>query len=165
MGTSRSAAELASKLGKLSAEYKTVPYEVVSGASLLVKKNVLARAPARLSGVGKRGARLSAGYNIDRFDGVAKSIVFARGPWQLIERNTRAGVRQARGGRGRQKKFVVPGYGYNNAKGWGPGGVRLAINHPGTKGKHPWEKGVQASVPFISKLLSKEAVEALRRVV
>lgn len=153
MGTSRTVDELIGKLKQINRELNKTPYEIVEEASLHVKKQTLALAPKRLSGVGKRGARLNVRYNISRFEGISKSKVFAVGPWQLIERDTRAHRIPRERTRGRQRYAVIPNV-----------GVRAYANHPGTKGKHPWDRGIDAAVPKVRRLLSDEAIEALRRV-
>lgn len=83
---------------------------------------------SRLSGVGKRGAKVGA-----RFDQEAgRFVIQATGPLVLIERNTKAHrIPKQRGARARKRYAVIPGV-----------GVRAYANHPGTRGKHTWERSV-----------------------
>ena len=91
MGTSHSWAEVTVKFKSLAREYADLPKSQVEEASLIVKKSVVTRAPARLRGVGKRGAKLGVRYNLtQQREAVAQSLVFATGPFQLIERDTKA---------------------------------------------------------------------------
>lgn len=85
----------------------------------------------RLSGVGKRGARISVGYNVRRDGDRSSALVIARGPWQLVEGDTKAHTipRQRFTKKGRRtaatRRRVVRT----------PYGPRSVVNHPGTKGK------------------------------
>ncbi len=105
----------------------------------------------RLRGVGKKGARVGVKYTL--FEGASPTaIVQATGPLQLIERDTKphliprvTGSRRLRTASGRlSKKRESTGRNvngttvlfFNNRYVTGP------IGHPGTRGKHPFEKGV-----------------------
>lgn len=107
----------------------------------------------RLRNVGKRGARV--GVRLQK--GSKSTVVQATGPLQLIERDTRAhtiprtvGTRRLRTAAGRLshqrestgrvlsgRKILV----INGSIVTGP------VNHPGTTGKHPFDKGVAAAEP------------------
>jgi hypothetical protein len=155
VGSSRSPAELAGKLGRLGDELREVPKAATGAAALHVKKNVQALAPARLSGVGKRGVKIGVKYTIVGVGDSVKARVHAFGPFQLIERDTRAHV-VPRAGKKRRKRLrvaVVPGY-----------GPRTGIRHPGTKGKHQWAKGVAAARPQIRDTFRDEARSKMRGV-
>lgn len=154
MGVSRSPAELQRKLERLAGDLADLDLAVVKEASQLTKESVLKYAPSRMSGVGKKGAKIGVRYNVGNFGGVAQSRVFATGPFHLIERNTRAHrIPKDRGKRGRRRYAVIPSV-----------GVRAWAMHPGTKGKHPWEKGVNAAEPRVRALLEKKTALAIRRV-
>ena len=109
---------------------------------LIVKKAVQAELVAagagsgRLRGVGKKGAKIGV-----RVDPLGKAVlVRATGPFHLLESNTKAHrIPNERKGRGR-RLVSIPGV-----------GVFDSVNHPGTKGKHPWVKGVASAVPLVSK--------------
>ena len=154
MGVSNSPAELRRKLDRLGDDYKDLPLSLVKESSLIVKLAVTRRAPARLSGVGKRGAKLGVRYNVAGSGDDAKSLIFATGPFHLIERNTKSHrIPKQRGRRARQRYAVIPGV-----------GVRAYANHPGTKGQHPWEKGVDDAAPAVRKLLGTRSALVLRRI-
>lgn len=154
MGTSRSWAELDSKLTRLAHEYADLPNTIVPEAALVAKRAVMGLAPDRLRGVGKNGAKLSVAYNVSH-GATTQALVFARGPWQLIEEDTRAHriPRERASSRGRRRYAVIPGV-----------GPRAYANHPGTKGKHPWRKGIEASRPVISRMFDFQAAVPLRRI-
>jgi hypothetical protein len=109
----------------------------VSAAALAMKKTIVQGAPSRLRGVGKRGGRLGVRYEVKR--GVEPTaIVRAVGPWQLIESDTKPhtiGPKRRRANSRRQAAVLTP---------YGP---RRAVHHPGTRGQHPWAKGVERGTP------------------
>jgi hypothetical protein len=106
----------------------------------------------KLRGVGKKGAKIGV-----RYDLVGETaLVRATGPFHLIERDTKAHREpKVRGSRARKRLLVIPGV-----------GVRASANHPGTKGKHPWAKGVLVAVPIAERAggiaLGKSIVKAYR---
>lgn len=155
MGTSRSPDELAAKLGRLAGEYQDLPLTLVKESSFLTKTSIKGIAPARLRGVGKKGAKLDVRYNVGSYGDDAKSLVFATGPWQLIERSTRAHriPRVRASARAKRRVVVIPSV-----------GVRASANHPGAKGQHPWRKGVEAAQPAVRRLFETRSVLPLRRV-
>ena len=154
MGTSRSPAELAGKFGRLANEYHDLPLSLVKESSLITKTTIKGIAPARLRGAGKRGAKLDVGYTVIGAGTSAQSLVYARGPWQLIERDTAAHrIPREKTGRGRRRYAVIPGV-----------GVRAWAQHPGTKGQHPWRKGVVAARPVVGGLFKARGNLALRRI-
>lgn len=119
-------------------------------AALFVKKTILANSPARLRNVGKRGAKLGVGYRPYVGGG---TIVAARGPWPIIEWDTKAHVI----GGGRSKKREVRSY-----LQFMTGDIRLGpIRHPGTEGKHPFAKGVALARPAIPRIVDAEVKSAL----
>ena len=154
MGVSRSPAELRRKLERFAGDLADLDLAVVKEASQITKDSVLKFAPSRLSGVGKKGAKIGVRYNVGNFGGEAKSRVFATGPFHLIERDTkRHRIPKERGRRARRRVIVIPGV-----------GVRAWAMHPGTRGKHPWAKGVNAAEPKVTALLENKTRLALRRV-
>ena len=126
-----------------------------------VRKSIKAAAPSgKLKGKRKRPAPIGAAYKVSAARGTG--YVYARGPLQLIENDTKAHIepravkdkaRQARTAKQRRTatgKFVKKG-----TKGgilvpvrekkvlYIPGiGWRRDVHHPGTKGKHPWRNAV-----------------------
>lgn len=155
MGTSHSPAQLAGKLTRLQAEYEDLPLSLVKESAFLTKTTIKAIAPARLRGAGKKGAKLDVGYNVaGTGTGEAAAPVYARGPWQLIERDTKAHrIPRGRGGRARRRYAVIPNV-----------GVRAWAQHPGTHGQHPFAKGVAAARKPVEVLFQAKNNLALRRV-
>jgi hypothetical protein len=152
LGTSRSWGELAGKMQRAAVGVADVPREATGRASLVAKRALEAAAPKRLRGVGKKGAKLGVRYNVGNYPSGAQSLIYATGPWQLIEADTRPHriPRQ----RGRRRRYVViPGV-----------GVRASAQHPGTKGKHPWEKTTTALRPVLPRIYEAEVVSAFRKV-
>lgn len=105
---------------------------------LIVKRAVQAELVAagagsgRLRGVGKKGAKIGI-----RVDPLGKAVlVRATGPFHLIESKTKA-HRIPKDGSPRMVST--------------PYGVFASVNHPGTKGKHPWAKGVIIATPLVGK--------------
>lgn len=90
----------------------------------------------RLSGVGRRGAKVGVGYDM-KGSANPTALVRARGPLHLIESNTAAHPIRPR----KRGKRVLA----NQASGFGP--VASVANHPGTTGKHPFAKGVDRGLP------------------
>lgn len=168
--------QVAAKFGRLAAEYQDLPLAQVKESSLIVKTAVTKLAPGRLRGVGKKGAKLGVRYNVGTYNGEAKSLVYVTGPWHLIERDTRAHIIPALKGqkssqRGAQRatkgRMYGPAFGGVKAK---PQvivigkNVRAMAFHPGTQGKHPFDKGVLASRAAVKRLWEGKANLAIRRI-
>jgi hypothetical protein len=123
-------------------------------AALLTKRIVQANSPARLRGVGKAGRRLGVRYNMHEAGDVSQALVFVTGPYQLIERDTKPHrIPRQRGRRARQRYAVIPGV-----------GVRASANHPGTKGKHTFEKSVAEAYRFIGAAYMAQLEARLRSI-
>jgi hypothetical protein len=144
------------KLDRLADDYSDLPTALVKESSQIAKTSVLAfTTPAsggdlKLSGVGKKGARIGVRYNLGTFGGEAKSLLFVTGPFHLLERDTKAGPRPHKRRRGRGKKRFI-------------GPIQSGF-HPGTQGKHPFAKGVTAAEPLIARLLQTRSALAIRRI-
>lgn len=97
-----------------------------------------------LRGVGKTGAKVGA-----RFVSTGKdAVVLATGPLWLLERDNRPHVMPAPG-----KQHAGP---YRT-----PQGPRARIvKHPGSKGKHPFAKGVEVSLPAADRAMAAVMTEA-----
>ena len=94
--------------------------------------------------IGIRDQKISRGY-----------IVKVTGPAHLIEFDTsahRIAPKRRRGRRGRGA-LAVPGIGF-----------RAYVNHPGTTGKHPFEKGAKAAVRPAAIAYRKASMTELLRV-
>jgi hypothetical protein len=137
VGASRSFGELAAKLDKAASKAANGD-RVLQQAALHVKKSVQAElrrvAPSgRLSGVGKSGARVGVRY--DELKNGRTVLVRMTGPAHLIERDTKAHVI-------RPKRRRKPKPGKRTAIKIG-GSYWRTVQHPGTRGQHPWEKGLK----------------------
>lgn len=160
MGVSKSGKQLARKFQRTIDDFDDLTLAQMKEASQIVKDEVTRRAPKRLKGVGKRGARIGVRYNVGRFgdDFTAKSLVFATGPFHLIERPTddhripRETVGRGRRKRANTKPIVIPGV-----------GVRQYAQHRGTKGKYPWRKGNAAAEPKVAQVLVSKTATVIRR--
>lgn len=165
MGTSTSTAELLTKLTRAAVAYEHLDETIVREAATITKKGVEAVAPDHLRGVGKHGARLSVAV---KYGGSARpqALVFARGPWQLIERDTAPHQipRQRRSAtfEGVFGHAVIPGGAEGGVH--GKRGVRTRVWHRGTTGQHPWAKGVTATTPAVTRLFQLRGEAVLRAV-
>jgi len=165
MGVSSSPEALARKLTTVATAYANLDTQLVREAAALQRRSVLAVAPASLSGVGKKGAKLTV---TTTYSGGREptALVKAKGPWQLIERDTAAHQiprqRRTKTFEGVFGHAVVPG----GAEGGDHGkrGVRTRVQHPGTKGQHPWAKGTDAARPAITRLFQARGEAILRAV-
>lgn len=159
MGVSRSPAELAAKLevfGKV--HLSAARRDGVGKGALLITTSVrreLGRVmpSGRLSGVGKRGARVSVGFDAPRSLSAPVALVRMKGPAHLIESDTSPRTirprRRSRGGPAR-RALAIPGV-----------GLRASVQHPGTRGKHPWRRGVQASRHLVLPTIQAEVHSAM----
>lgn len=128
------------------------------GASALHVKKVVGASIAgavggdmRMSGVGKKGAKVGVRYDVLGFANPT-ARVYATGPLHLVERSTKPHrIPKERGARARKRFVVIPGV-----------GVRMWATHPGTRGKHPWERGVAAATPAVPRIFQIEVHRALR---
>ena len=137
---------------------------------------------SRLSGVGPRGARVGARYKVTErgFGGDYSALVTADGPVQLIERDTdphdefSRSVSRAKG-RSRLARSEAAARFYNALFGGDsafagtspmstPYGPRYRVNHPGTKGKHPFKRAVAEVAPHAPRIFQEQVHDALHRV-
>lgn len=105
----------------------------------------------RLSGVGKKGANVSV-VAFPRGDTV---VVKMNGPAHLIERDTKA--HQIPKTRKRSRR------GRPNALRIGNQWVTGPISHPGTEGKHPFERGVNTARVLAPKVYQRGVQVGLRK--
>lgn len=152
-------AQVAAKFAAAADGIARTPRRVTEAAALTVKRSVQAHlvvaAPRGRLNVGRKGARVGVRYTLAGNTAVVKMT----GPAQLIERDTKAHrIPRATVGRGRRQRantkvVVIPGV-----------GVRASAAHPGTRGKHPWEKGLRAALPAIPKAAADAYFAPLRQV-
>jgi hypothetical protein len=105
----------------------------------------------RLSGVGRRGAKVGAKFDIK---GTANptALITATGPLHLIERDTQPHDAPRRRSRGRRRYVAFGGNVYSRATGSG-----------GSRGKHPFEKGWKRAGPQTPEIFQREVREAVRK--
>jgi len=144
----KTVAQFAADAHSFAHDMPALERKVVGAAALKVKTTVLVEmrriAPSlRLTGVSKRGAKIGVRY--DQGHGSSTALVQATGPVQLIESPTRPHRIPKERQRGRRRIVVIPGV-----------GPRASAQHPGTRGQHPWQKGVALSVPQIPKIIQTE---------
>lgn len=166
-------AKFHAKTRRYATAWQQANVRAVQQAALTTKNSVLALTPKTLSGVGKRGARLGVSYNVRGFYGNPTALVRATGPFHLIERDTAphqiprtASSRRIKLESGRlsakreltgrtlsgRKRLRLPG-------GW----VMGPVSHPGTKGKHPFERGVNRAEPLTRQVFRRAHTTALAR--
>lgn len=132
-----------------------------SGGDLILSGAARARTSkkTRAGLVGSKGrGRLNTSYNVRQGPEGATSLVRAVGPWQLVENDTQPhDIRpgQTRSGRNRSggaKALTIDGelYAYANQTG-------------GSKGRHPWAKGVAEAEPIAVAIFGREQRSALAR--
>lgn len=129
----------------------------LTAASFELKRSVEQRLPAskRLRGVGKKGARIGVRYDIET-DG--RAVVKAIGPLHLLERDTKAHeIKPKSSGRGSNRKQRKGAVRLAN------GEFRASVQHPGTKGQHPFEKGIEDGTPKAVKLMRNATSDAVKR--
>jgi hypothetical protein len=135
-------AQFAIKMHRVANDIKRAPRGITErGASTLkrsVQGTLAVAAPRGRLNVGKRGARIGVRYDLPS-PSIARVFMF--GPAHLIERDTKAHPipREAKGRRRRKlRRLAIPGI-----------GIRMSAMHPGTKGKHPWARGLDAGLPKV----------------
>lgn len=177
VGVSKSFAELGQKLERAAREIETKSDKVIVqkqalAATTAVRKRISQAAPGgtlRAGGRKKDGGRSArVGARFDSLKGDdAGAIVRAQGPVHLIERDTAAHwiprqlggtVTHTASGRRRSKASVVRRKASVNKRlVIGGNVVQGPIRHPGTKGKHPFQRGVKDFMPSAGKLLEQGA--------
>jgi hypothetical protein len=151
----KSPAQFASDLRRFAADGSNFEKRLATSAALTVKDATLrelrvAAPRLRLSGVGKRGARVGVRYDQGNTPGTM--LVRATGPVHLIESDTKAHPIPKARKRGRKRYVVIPGV-----------GVRSSVKHPGTSGKHPWRKGVARAKVAAPRAVQEETRKQMGR--
>lgn len=145
--------DLGRKFDRMGSEvHRAVPSAVRAGALALttaVRAEIQrATGDGRLSGVGRNGARVGA-----RFDqrGPNQAVVKATGPLHLIERDTKPRTIQPKKRRGAKALRLADG------------SFVASAQHPGTKGKHPFAKGIQKGRPAAERAVRNPVSLALKK--
>lgn len=151
-GITRMAAEL-------PAELQRAQRRGVSGAALHVTQGIRGEIKAvtgdgRLSGVGRRGAKVGARYDVKGTLNPT-ALITATGPLHLIERGTSPHVIRPRRRRGRGKRRVLA---------MADGRFAATARHPGTSGKAPFARGVTRTRGDTGAIFDREIQAAIRRV-
>lgn len=105
-----------------------------------------------MSGVGVRGVRVGARYDV-RGTVNPTAMIRATGPLHLIERDTRPREIKTRKRRGKKALRLADGR-----------FVTGTVQHPGTKGKRPFAKGVDATKESAPRVFDAEIQRAMREV-
>ena len=156
--------------------------ETIMAASMAAKTihiqaiNAVAGGDGRLSGVGKKGAKVGARFSIKGSTFAPTSIIKATGPLPLIDSDTKGHVIRSRHVRGKARRgFVGPTTSgqFKQKKVMGPSlqpvlhipgiGYRRSARHPGTKGQHVWAKGKKRAQPAITKIIRKRTFNIVKR--
>jgi len=108
---------------------------------------------SRLSGVGKKGAKVGAGYDVKGTRNPI-AIVRARGPLHLLANRTKphAITPKARRSKRGAAALSMP-----------DGSYRASAQHPGTRGKNTWRRGVDIGLPKALRILRSSTVDAVKR--
>lgn len=114
----------------------------------------------RLSGVGARGARVGAQYDVKGTTNPT-AIIKAKGPLHLVERDTAPHLIIPRGMRvGKRGRQLKGGKVLRLAN----GGYAASALHPGTRGQHPFEKGFMKSRDKTGPIFDLEVRKAIQAV-
>lgn len=149
MGTSSSPGELVRKLSKAGGAIDGAARDGVFKAALLVKTSVLSEMhTTRLRGVGKKGAKIGVRFDVKGTKNPT-ALIRATGPFHLLERDTKAHDITPKK---KKKALSIPGV-----------GPRASAHHPGSRGKHPWEKGIKRVDGKIPQVIMREQAASLRR--
>lgn len=151
-------AQFAKKMRRTAADMKALPQrQINAGAKAIVKevdRQLDVAAPTRRLNVGKKGARIGVRTKKPGPDSV---LVAMFGPAQLIERDTEAHRIPRTTGKGRKRRgdkqpLYLPGIGF-----------KAKVNHPGTRGKRPWARGLNRALPQVKVAAATEYAATLRR--
>lgn len=144
------------KCFKAASTLQTDSKAIVTEIALAAKTDQMTAARAagvgeRLRGVGKRGAKVSVGFEtIGNFANPA-AIVKWRGPIQLVNDPTSSHIETPRKRRGAKATLKLPD------------GFRREIHHPGTTGKHFFEAGVEVTKAKAPAVLKRGTHRALAK--
>lgn len=139
MGVSANPAQFVAKLQRATANMQAADRAAVRAAALaattVIRGEVRQAVPSgRLSGVGRKGTRVSVGFNV-RGTTNPTALITARGPLHLVENDTSPHqIPKERTARSRRASKRIR---------LADGSVRGTVQHPGTRGKKPFAKGKQ----------------------
>lgn len=147
------AGDFAVRFGKLAAASKRGREDTLKQMGLAAKaaQNDQIRRDTgdmRLSGVGRRGARVGSRFDMRQ----GRVEVKATGPLHFVAHPMSPHRIPRERTRGRRRYAVIPGV-----------GVRSSVQHPGTKGKDTWRKGTRRARRPISDAARDRMANAIRR--
>lgn len=155
-------AQFAGKMTALGVAVEKLPKSAATKAAVAGGKVITAGAPDRLRNVGKNGSKLGVRVTAESVGpAAATATIQATGAWPIIESDTPPhAIPRLVGSKSRAKNPLYgPAFGGENVKKlMTPYGVRATVWHPGTKGKHPWAKGVPKVVVLAPKVFAAELV-------
>ena len=201
MGTSRSFAELASKMDKAGVEVKGASDLAVRELAKDTKRTVvglMSRATGGdlvMSGFGRNakkpqgaGKKIGVSYKIEQRNGATQAFVKATGPAHLVESDVaphvvvsryaqtaakvsytskKGKVISSRRGRAAFAAAAAQGVGFTGGRravlGYGDGRFRRSTIAK-SKGRHPWEMGINAMRPQVARQIAKSNAKAIGRV-
>lgn len=143
MGSTSSAAAFARKMQTAGQAVKSSETIGLAGASLAVK-----RAVAAVAGKDATSKLTRVNYQVVAGQTPRSIIRMTNRKAHLLERDTRPHIESAR----RRQALNIPSV-----------GPRASAHHPGTKGKHYFEKGVAAALPIVGKEFDKALELELRK--
>lgn len=150
--------QFAARAGNLGPDLQANLRRGINAAALHTKRSIEAEMGAagisggRLRGVGTKGARIGVRYDVKGTDNPV-ALVRATGPFHLIERSTRPHrITPKSRRRGQRKRAVaIPGV-----------GPRASAQHPGTKAKAVFSKGVERAQPGVRRIVGESVMKAIR---
>lgn len=161
----RDFADLADSLTSVAAALPSAERTAVDKAALMVVGEIRDRirqasgGDMRLSGVGRSGAKVGAYYKMYGGNVNPQAWIKASGALPLIENDTpphvilpRGGRRSAKGRRLRGKKALKFG-----------GGFYSRAVHPGTRGKRPFARGVEAGAKKTGEVYQRVFAQEIRK--
>lgn len=136
----KSPAQFAKECQQFGNAAHTANRDGVMRAALLVTNAVAANMGGRsvvMRGVGRNGAKVSVGFDLKGTTNPT-ALVRMRGPAHLLERSTKPHQIGGKRRRGKGGRIKFP-----------DGSVRNTVQHPGTKGKFVWARGVDTAKPLV----------------
>lgn len=158
MGTSRSGHQLAGKIAKAAASLSEAERAGVRAAALTATRIIRGEirsvvSSGRLSGVGRRGARVGARFDVWKSAKDPSALVRATGPLHLVENDTAPHKITPRRRRGRRRALRLA-----------DGGFARSVNHPGTKGRSPFARGAANAAAPAAAAFRQEISKMIGRV-
>ena len=154
--------DLARAMHALPDELQAAQRRGVQQAALEVTREIRAEirvatgGDSRLSGVGRRGARVGARFDVKGTRNPT-ALVRATGPQHLLEHDTKTHTITPRKRRRGKAK------GARGALRLADGEFRASAMHPGTKAKRPFGKGATRAQPRTGPIFDREVQNGIRR--